>query len=347
LAVASELCGLHAQVMSSADLTMWARVEGWRRGDLSTALWTDRSLVKIWAMRGTLHLLPASEHPLWASALRTYAHFRRESWARYYGVSSSTMDRLIATIGDVLHGAELTREDLAVAVRRRSRSKRYDAALLHSWGGLLKPASYQGVLCFAPSDGQRVRFTSPRSWLGIETDGPEPEEARRLVVRRFLAGYGPASSDEVARWWGALSPARTEAVIRSLGDDVVMLDVEGTQAWVLAEDEEAVASAKPTRTVRLLPGFDQYVIGSTKHSDRLMPGDFRDRVHRQAGWVSPVLAVDGRIEGVWSHATTPKAVSVTVEPFTRQPGWVRKGAQAEAERLAAYLGGAFAFDWKA
>jgi uncharacterized protein YcaQ len=347
LAVASELCGLHAQVMSSADLTMWARVEGWRRDDLSTALWTDRSLVKIWAMRGTLHLLPASEHPLWASALRTYAHFRRESWARYYGVSSSTMDRLIATIGDVLHGTELTREELADAVRRRSRSKRYDAALLHSWGGLLKPASYQGVLCFAPSDGQRVRFTSPRSWLGIETDGPAPEEARRHVVRRFLAGYGPASRDEVSRWWGALSPARTEAVIRSLGDEVVTIDVEGTPAWVLTEHEDAVASAEPTRSVRLLPGFDQYVIGSTKHSAQLMPGHFRDRVHRQAGWVSPVLAVDGRIEGVWNHSTARKGVSVTVEPFTARPAWVRKAAEAEAERLAAFFGGELAFAWKA
>jgi hypothetical protein len=333
--------------MSSADLTMWARVEGWRRNDLSTALWTDRSLVKIWAMRGTLHLLPASEHPLWTSALRTYAHGRRESWARHYGVSPSTMERLIATIGEVLHGVELTREELAVAVRRRSRSKRYDDALLHSWGGLLKPASYQGVLCFAPSDGQRVRFTSPRSWLGIETGGPEPEEARRQVVRRFLDTYGPASRDEVARWWGALSAPRTEDVIRSLGDEVVLLDVEGTPAWALAEHAEAIRSTTPARSVRLLPGFDQYVIGSTKHSDRLMPGTFRELVHRQAGWVSPVLAVDGRIEGVWSHSTSPKGISVTVEPFVRQPAWVRKGADAEAERLAAFFGGELAFDWKA
>jgi uncharacterized protein YcaQ len=347
LDVVSDLCGLHAQVMSSAELTLWARVDGLQVGDLANALWSERSLVKLWAMRGTLHLLSATEHPFWASALRTYAHFRRESWARHYGVSSSTMDRLITTIGEVLHGAELTREELAIAVRRRTRSKRYDAALLHSWGGLLKPASYEGMLCFAPSDGQRVRFTNPHSWLGIQTDGPEPEEARRHVVRRFLAGYGPASTDEVARWWGALSPAQTEAVIRSLGDEVVMLDVEGTHAWVLAEDEKAVASAEPTRTVRLLPGFDQYVIGSTKHSDRLMPGGFRDRVHRQAGWVSPVLAVDGRIEGVWKHATTTKRVAVVVEPFARQPAWVRKGAEAEAARLAAFLGRPLSFDWQA
>jgi len=347
LVIASELCGLHAQVMSSADLTMWARVEGWRPDDLSKALWTDRSFVKIWAMRGTLHLFPSSEHPLWQAALSTYAHYRRDSWARYFGVTSEQMDRLIETIADALDGRELTREELATEVTKRRRSRAFGDAIRESWGGVLKPASYQGVLCFAPGDGQRVRFTNPRSWLNVDGSGPEPEEALREVIRRFVATFGPVSRDEVARWWAGVTPAGAERLIRSFGDEMSSFDVEGTEAWVLAEDEDAVASMEPTRSVRLLPGFDQYVIGSTKHSAQLMPGDFRDRVHRQAGWVSPVLAVDGRLEGVWSHTTTAKAVSVTVEPFTRQPAWVREGAQAEAERLATFLGGALAFDWKA
>lgn len=66
-----------------------------------------------------------------------------------------------------------------------------------------------------------------------------------------------------------------------------------------------------------------------------MPDGVRDRVHRVAGWVSPVLAVDGRIEGVWRHERSARGVQVTIEPFRRQPAWVRTGAGAEAERLAA------------
>jgi len=345
--VASELCGLHAQVMSSADLTLWARIDGLHAGDLADALWEKRSLVKIWAMRGTLHVFPASEHPLWSSALRTFMQGHLDSWARHYGVSSREMERLLATIGELLQGAGLTREELAAAVRAKSRSKRYDGALRHSWGGILKPASYQGSLCFAPSDGPRVRFTDPRSWLGVDGDGPEPEDARREVFRRFLTTYGPASRDEVARWWGAMSPARTEGVIRTLGEEVVTLDVEGTPSWALARHADEIRSATPSRSVRLLPGFDQYVIGSTKHSDRLMPGDHRARVHRQAGWVSPVLAVDGMIEGVWSWARKGSRLAVTLEPFRKQPSWVRTAAEAEAERLATFLGTDLALSWSA
>ncbi len=345
LEVASELCGLHAQVMSSAELAVWARVESARADDLRNALWRDRSLVKLWAMRGTLHVLPAAEHPLWQAALSTYAHLRRESWARYFGITSAEIDRLIATIGDALLGRELTREELADEVARRRRSRKFGDALRESWGGVLKPASYQGVLCFAPSDGQRVRFTNPRSWLQLEGEPPDPTEALREVVRRFLAAYGPASREEVARWWAGLSPAAAEKVIRSMGEEVASIRVDGVETWALAEHVEAIRSAQPARAVRLLPTFDQYVIGSTKHSAELMPGDFRDRVHRAAGWVSPVLAVDGRLEGVWRHERRGRRVIVGIEPFTAQPAWVRRAAEAEAERLAAFLRGDLELGW--
>jgi len=80
LTVASRLCGLHAQVMSSAELTVWARVENLDRRAVQRALWDDRTLVKTWAMRGTLHLLPADELPLWqAVVVRGAAFFGRRA----------------------------------------------------------------------------------------------------------------------------------------------------------------------------------------------------------------------------------------------------------------------------
>jgi hypothetical protein len=345
LAVASELCGLHAQVMSSADLTLWARVEGWRPTDLAAALWKDRSLVKLWAVRGTLHLFPANEHALWTAAMQTSTAATAARWAGYLGLSARQMDGLIETIGDALHGRTLTREELAVEVSRRHRDPALLEAMRHSWGGLLKPASYRGVLCFAPGDGQRVRFTDPRSWLGLDGSAPEPPDALREVIRRFVTTYGPVPLDEIARWWSEGAVAGARRIMQELGDEVVEVDIDGTPAWAPANAIPKIARHEPAGSVRLLPGFDQYVIGSTKHSARLMPGDHRERVHRQAGWVSPVLIVDGMLEGVWSWSRTGPRVSVAIEPFRRQPAWVRRGAGAEAERLAAHLGADLDLTW--
>lgn len=71
LEVVDELCGVHAQVMSSAELTLWARLADLSPDAVRAALWEDRTLVKTWAMRGTLHLLPAGDYGFWQVALST------------------------------------------------------------------------------------------------------------------------------------------------------------------------------------------------------------------------------------------------------------------------------------
>jgi len=110
LAVASRLCGLHAQVMSSAELSLWARVENLKRGAVPNALWKERTLVKTWAMRGTLHLLPTAELPLWHAALRSSRRYRTPAfWKRVLGITLEELDSLTEAVGTVLAGRVMTR----------------------------------------------------------------------------------------------------------------------------------------------------------------------------------------------------------------------------------------------
>src|SRR4030081_1893472 len=105
LAVVSRLGGLEAQVMSSAELAVWARVEDLDRRAVQRALWEDRTLVKTWAMRGTLHLLPTKELPLWRAALSTSERYRKEAlWQKYFGIPLEKPDRITEAIGAALQG---------------------------------------------------------------------------------------------------------------------------------------------------------------------------------------------------------------------------------------------------
>jgi len=341
LDVASRLCGLHAQVLSSAELTVWARVENLDRRAVQQALWDERTLVKTWAMRGTLHLLPASELHVWHGALGTSTRYRRPAgWMKYYGITLKQLDQVTDAIAAALEGQVLTREELAAEVKRRTRSAALAKKLAaSSWGSMLQPAAFAGRLCFGPSAGQRVRFTHPRSWLSGQADAVDGQAATVDVTRRFLRAYGPATHLDLARWWngGGLTLARQW--IGALGDEVCAVDVEGTPAWMLAEDAREAREFAPGRSVRLLPGFDQYVVAASPHADQLLPADgLRPRVYRPQGWISPVLLVNGRMEGTWRHQIKGSAVDVVVEPFVQQPQWVRRAAEREAERLAAFFG---------
>jgi hypothetical protein len=145
--------------MSSAELTVWARVENLDRRAIQRALWDDRTLVKTWAMRGTLHVLPADELPLWHAALSTSARYRKAAlWLKYFGITLDELDRITEAAGAALEGRVMTREELMKEVKRLTGSAGLSAKISQSsWGTILKPAAFTGRLCFGPSIGQRVR----------------------------------------------------------------------------------------------------------------------------------------------------------------------------------------------
>ena len=343
--VVERVCGLHAQVMSSAELTLHARVEGLDASTVSTALWSDRSLVKTWAMRGTLHLLPSEEYSLWKAALGQFEHYRRDGWLRGWGITREEMEALIDAVDVALDGEPLTREALGLEIERVTGSAHIGSIVRGSWGSMLKPAAYEGRLCFGPSDGQKVTFTRPDAWLAVPATPHDPDEALREVTRRFLAANGPATREDYARWWG-VTPPKAGRRIADLGDEVEEVEVGGAPRFMLAGS--AVAHATPAGVVRLVPAFDQYVVGATLHAEALLPPDVpRSRVYRAQGWLSPVLLVDGRMEGVWRFARKGRRIAISIEPFRSQGAGVREAAEAEAERIAGFLGGALDLGWRA
>jgi Winged helix DNA-binding domain len=345
LDVVADIAGLHAQVASSAELTLWARVDDLEPGAVDRALWEDRTLVKTWAMRGTLHALPAKELGVWIAVQGELPpRFSRASWLKAFGVTLEEVEAILAAVPQALDGEPLTREELAVAVTRITGVEHLTDKLREGFGALLKPSAFRGDLCFAPSDGQRVRFTRPDRWLG-ELDHVETGAGADAVTRRYLSAYGPATRETYARWLGTSSAALAGRLLKRLGDEVAEVDVEGTKTWSLAADVEEIAEAEPEGVVRLLPAFDHYVVAAPRDAEAILPAALRDRVYRAQGWLSPVLLVDGRIEGTWRHEHSGSDLLVRVEPFAPVGPDVRAGAEDEARRLASFLGGTPRVEW--
>ena len=343
LEVVSRLCGVHAQLMGSAELTLWARLEGLDPDAVATALWHDRTLVKTWAMRGTLHLLPAAELGLWHAGLGTYRHYLKPAWLRAFDITEEGLDELVDAVGEALAGPPLTRVELADAVVARTGDESLREKLGQGFGAYLKPAAFRGRLCFGPGEGQRVRFTRPDVWLGREIERQDGDAALREIARRYLAAHGPATREDLRRWW-ATTPAAAGKLLRSL-EDAEAVDVEGEAMWMLASDAAGAAGLGAPSGVRLLPAFDQYVVAATLQAVHFLPGDFRDRIYRPQGWLSPVLLVDGVMAGVWRHERRGRRIEVAVEPFGRLTAMQCGAVSDEAERLAAYLGGEVALGY--
>jgi len=338
--VVRRICGLHAQVQSSAELTLWARVDDLDRGTVSHALWEDRTLVRTWAMRGTLHLLASEELGLWVGAQGALKpRYETASWRKAFGMSSEEAVCVLAAIRTALDGPPLTRDELADAVAALLGDARLGEAVRGSFGTMPKLAAFRGDVCFAPSVGQRVRFTRPDLWLGPWEPVAPPREALAGVLRRYLAVYGPAAREDFARWFGIRSAAEAGRALKGLGEEVSAVTIAGDNAgWMLRDDVAAAAAARPRGTVALLPGFDQYVVAAARGDSPVLAAEHKARVYRPQGWLSPVLLADGRIEGVWRHERKGRRLALQIEPFGDPGEAVRAGAASEAARLATYLG---------
>src|SRR5207247_371725 len=232
------------------------------------ALWKQRSLVKTWLMRGTLHLARAEDLPVYTAAMGRHWIRIQPSWLKFMGVSETELWQLVDEIGAALDGTPLTREEL-IGVVGRGHSQHIRDILRSGWGGMLKPAARNGRLCFGPSRGQSVTFVNPRKWLHEWRD-VDPEVALVEAARRYLHAYGPATKNDFARWWGAW-PGIGNAAWSGLADELVHVSVDGARLDALAADLDAIKGAMNDEPVRLLPLFDPYLLGHASRDHLFEP----------------------------------------------------------------------------
>ncbi|MEU5141835.1 winged helix DNA-binding domain-containing protein [Streptomyces sp. NPDC021139] len=328
--VADAMLGVHAQVLSAAELSVGLRADGVTRADVREALWptvsptappppSSPSLVKTHGPRGTVHLLPARDLPMWCAALPAVPDGTAAP-AADIRLTEEQARQVVEAIADALDGAFLTVDELGEQVVARTGPWAGDLVMpafqtmWPRWRQVLHRAGQCGALSFGPNRGRRVTYTRPPHFAPLP-----PEEATRLLVRRYLYAYGPATPQHFARWLAA-PPGWAKARYAELAaaGEIEEVRFEGAPAWVAAGDTgfpDAAARDEPTRGVRLLPYFDAYVVAAQPR-ELLFPGAAYRRALAggQAGNF-PVLLVDGVVAGVWHQRRRGRRTTVTVEPL--------------------------------
>ena len=333
-AVVRRLGGVQAQVASSAELAVRVRHVKSRKGEVGAALTRGR-LIKTWAMRGTLHLLTPEEGGAFLSLMASGRSWERPSWQKYFGVSPADVEALRGVVRQALDGKVLTREELIATVTKKRRLAHVGEVLASGWGTLLKPLAWQGDLCFGPQRGNRVTFTLPESasdrWSGL----PDPDEAAPVAISTYLGAYGPATADAFGTWLagGWFGKRRLRHWFEGLGDRLTEVDLEGEPAFIMTKHLDDLASTAPTPAVRLLPGFDQYVLGPGTKDPNVIPTGRRADVSRQSGWIAPVVVSKGVVCGTWELDGDQARIS-----WFKEAGRVpRRALGDEVDRLASIL----------
>ena len=334
--VVRHLVGIQAQAPLAAELAVRARTRGVTLADVDRACLEDRSVVRTWAMRGTIHLIPAEDVgwlvPLTvASSVPTARRRLAEE-----GVPWRTAERAVGLIEDMLAAdGPLTRAEIAERLRRR-RVRTDGQAMAH----LTWLAAAQGVCCFGPTRGGRPTFVLLRDWVS-ESRAPEGDGALAELATRYLRAHGPASPEDLKAWSG-LRAGEVRRAWALVADRLTEVDAGGVTRYRL----KGRRIEAPPGLVRLLPMFDEYLLG-WRSRDLVLSERYRQPVVPGGGIIRQAVVEDGLVRGTWSAEAGGGRLRVAVTPFGKASAPLGRALRAEADDVARFRGlgaGAFTID---
>jgi hypothetical protein len=315
--VAAAAVGLQAQDIGAARLGVRARSTAVDEASVVNAIQRERSAVRTWLMRSTVHLV-AAEDLRWMAELYGPVMERnhRTRW-RNLGITETVIDTALAHARELLGGRGLTRHELAAELAARGLELGDDGqAPTH----LLAALTARGLTCRGADRGRDATFVLIDDWV---PPAPPPADPLQELARRYFRAFGPATAADFATWSGLPSGA----AIASIRDELTEVEFDGRRGWTLGRVE-------PVRAFRLLPMFDNYLLGYRDRTAMLDPG--RHPQVYVGGIIKASVVCDGRVIGIWrlDRAGRTAAVRITpFEPFTRRHRDELDRERADVERF--------------
>src|SRR6266487_4519633 len=333
--VVKEVCGFQAQDASAATLAVRSRSVGLFVSDVEQARVHDRSIIRTWGPRGTLHLLASDDVgwllPLLGPVFVAGDRRRREE----LGLSEDICVRSMRIIRNVLSNqGPLTRTELIEhlatnGIRLEGQARPH----------LLARAALEGLICLGPDRGAEPTYVLLKDWIDQELTGHSLTEdaAYAELTRRYLSAYGPATPGDQAAWSG-LPLSKTRSAWQRLESELLEIETAGSTFWMLKTQAARLDELPtPIPIVRLWPRFDIYLLGYQKRDLAVQP-QYAKRINAGGGIVHPAVLVDGRTVGTWKGKREKSHLVVMMEPFEQLAPEIYEGIEAETEDIGRFLG---------
>jgi hypothetical protein len=313
---------LQAQEPPSPYLALWNRVAGFDPADLDRAF-ADQAVVKAQLLRITLHAVAAGDYPAFHEAMQPTLRSARLHDRRFTseGVSVAEVEALLP---DLLAYTAVPRTNKDVEAWLEAR---FGEPKPRVWWALRQYSLFVHATTGGPwSFGPRPAYVAAR-----EQGRPgDPADSERILVRRYLEGFGPATMADIAQFATILRPP-VQRALRALDDELE--GHEGPDGKVLHDVPGAPLPDEDVPTPpRLLPMWDSTLLAYAGRT-RLVPAEYRPVVIRSNGDVLPTLLVDGHVAGVWRPLDG--AIEATAFHRLSKADWA--GLETEAAALVAFL----------
>lgn len=339
--VIEDMLGLNAQGALNYQISLWNRVADLDRGFIPRALYEDRSLVRSWFMRDTVHIVPSALFSTLRVALRSGLMEEWNRWTVRTGAKEApeSWEPLYQQVLDILAGGPLTRNEVLERTGRSGTDAKRD---LHR---LIREMSLRGLLCNAESSGPwyhntQHRFARVDRWLpDVEYGSVTEDEAKAALARRYLRSYGPASVSDFA-YWAGMKVRETNPIFEGISNSLAEVTVSGQRRklLILEEDTQSLLDAdRGPNVARLLPKFDALIMGH-RDKTRFIDPSTRSSIFLPTAEVAATMLLNGMIEGVWGMKKDRKVWSLELSTFRELTKEEKDLVEKEIEGLRGFTG---------
>jgi hypothetical protein len=313
-------------VLPAAALAIRARSTRPTEASVTKARTGDRSIVLTWAMRGTLHLVTSEDHRRFVPLLNEPHVARSRRRLNQEGVTGEQSERAVRVVTRMLEReGPLTRSDIAAHLRRRGVATEGQAIAHLVW-----LASSDGSVCFGPDRAGKRTHVLSRDWIGPPNQVDRDRALADLAVR-YLRSHSPATPDDLTVWSG-LRRSDAKRAWAAVADRLVEVPTSAGPMWCLRPGVRAGCRMP----VRLLPAFDEYLLGWDDRDFAVAADQWR-RINAGSGWLNPVVVEDGRVVATWKIERNARSGHIEVRPFGSTSTGFRKAASSEAEDVERFL----------
>ena len=316
-----QLAALQAQYSPSPYIALHARLAGFQHDDLEAAL-RERSVVKATLMRGTLHLVAATDYGAFAGA------WHRQSRATMRGRTPAATPQegsVLAALAAFTAEARST-DQIRAKVREFTAGTVPDPLLL-DYARIMLP------LIHVPPSGFWRHHGKPAMTIWPEPL-PEDPAATALLVRRYLAAFGPATREDIAHFT-YLRYRQIDPALAALAPLRRFTNAQGRDLFDLADTP--LPDEDQPLPVRFLARWDAAII-SHKDRTRILPDAFQAHLTPTPnGMILSSYLIDGKVAGIWSHDQQEETATLTLQPFGSQQESSSLALEAEGDRLLAFL----------
>lgn len=289
----------------------------------------ERSVLRTWPMRGTLHFIPAADARWMLELLTPRIIAGSAGRCRQLELDAKIFTRSRKLFVRALQrNRQLTRDEMMELLTREGISVDGQRGYHILWR-----LAQEGVICLAARDGKQHTFALFEEWVS-HSNSLDREAALAELARRYFNGHGPATLADFA-WWSGLKVSDAKAGLESIASTLSRQEIEGTVYWMPRELPDRPNSSP---AAHLLPSFDEYLLGYTDRS-AVLPSRWAKKITPVGnGRFSPIVVINGRVAGTWGRTLKKKSIVITIDYFQDVSRAEKQAVANAAEDYAAFSG---------